>query len=459
VTAYADFLAGRAHTNQGHGFEPLWLPDDLFPLQRHLTDWALRQGRAAVFADCGLGKSLMELVWAHNVYKHTGRPVLLLTPLAVTFQMAAEADKFGMDAAVSRDGATPAPVTVTNYERLHRFDPDQFAGVVCDESSVLKSFDGTTRAAVTEFCRTLPYRLLGTATAAPNDYPELGTSSEALGYLGHTDMLSRYFTNREKTITGKKGRWRASAGEAWRFKGHGEEPFWRWVTTWARAVRRPSDLGYDNAGFDLPALNVAEHVVDARAAAEGVLFDVPANGLHQQRDEARRTIAERCETAAGLLGGAETAVAWCQLNAEGDLLTRLIDGAVQVSGADPVEAKEEKLAAFSAGEIRALVTKPAVGAWGLNWQHCNRMTYFPDHSYERWYQAIRRCWRYGQTRPVGVDLITTSGGARVLANLQRKAAAADRMFDRLVTHMRDAADAEPTDTYETPVEAPPWVTS
>lgn len=456
---YAEFLNNRAQPDEPSGFEPEWLPDSLFDFQRHLTDWAIRQGRAALFVDCGGGKSLMELVWATNVYKRTGRPVLLATPPAVGWQMAEEAAKFGIDAAVSRDGSLPAPVVITNYERLHRFQPDRFAGMVCDESSILKSFDGQTRAAVTEFMRTLPHRLLGTATAAPNDYVELGTSSEALGYLGHTDMLGRWFTNKEKTIAAHGGRWRAGAGELWRFKGHAENAFWRWVTSWARAMRRPSDLGFDDAGFDLPPLQVRQHVVDARETREGVLFDLPAHGLAEERDEARRTIAERCEAAAERLADARPGVAWCQLNAEGDLLTDLIDGAVQVSGADSADAKEEKLHAFTAGQIRVLVTKPSVGAWGLNWQHCHRMTYFPNHSYEQRYQAIRRCLRYGQQHPVVVDDITTSGGARVLANLQRKAGQADRMFDALVSHMRDAAGVRRGTTYDIPVEAPAWVTS
>lgn len=459
MTGYADFLAGRAQHGAATGFDPLWLPDALFPIQRHLTEWAIRQGRAAVFADCGLGKSLIELVWATNVHKHTGKPVLLLTPLAVTFQMQREAEKFGVDAAVSRDGTTTAPVTITNYERLHRFNPAQFAGVVCDESSILKNFDGTTRGAVTEFCRTLPYRLLGTATAAPNDYTELGTSSEALGHLGHMDMLSRFFTNREKTISGFGGKWRPTAGEQWRFKGHAEDPFWRWVTSWARAVRRPSDLGFPDGGFVLPPLNINQQVVDARQAKEGVLFDLPAHGLSEERDEARRTITERCEAAAAHLGGTGYGIAWGHLNAETDLLTRLIDGAVQVSGADDPDAKEEKLRAFASGEVRVLVTKPSVGAWGLNLQHCHRMTYFPSHSMEQWYQAVRRCWRFGQQRPVQVDVITTSGGARVLANLQRKEAAADRMFSRLVEHMCQAAAVRRTVDHNTPAEVPSWATS
>lgn len=454
TTNYTDFLAARAQHADGEGFEPLWMPDALFGFQRALVDWSLRQGRAAIFADCGLGKTFQQLTWAENVRRKTGRPVLVIAPLAVSFQTEAEAAKFGLEAAVSRDGTVPAGITVTNYERLDRFEPSDFGGVVCDESSAIKAFDGQRRALVTEFLRTHQYRLLCTATAAPNDYIELGTSSEALGHLGHVDMLNRFFTNKQKTSATNR-----MAGQAaeWRFKGHAEGPFWRWVSSWARAVRRPSDLGFDDDGFVLPPLEYRTHVITARTQAEGALFDVPAQGLREEREETRRTITERCESAAALLADADTAVAWCQLNDESTLLTSLIDGSVEVSGADSPEAKEEKLIAFSRGQVRVLVTKPIIGAWGLNWQHCNRMTYFPNHSYEQLYQAVRRSWRFGQARPVTVDLVTTEGGSNALASLNRKAEQADAMFDALVAHMRDAQHITTTVTYDQEAQAPAWV--
>lgn len=457
---YADLLARKSQFDGAAGFEPLWLPDFLFPPQSNLAEWSIRQGRAELMLDCGMGKSPLALVWAQNVHKHTGKPVLLLTPLGVTFQMAGvEAPKFGVDAAISRDGSRPAPVTVTNYEQIGKFDRDKFGGVVCDESSCLKSFTGVRRAEVTEFLRPVPYRLLGTATAAPNDYVELGTSSEALGYLGYMDMLARFFTNKDKTSTARGGRWRPTAAEQWRFKGHAEIPFWRWVSSWARAARKWSDLGFDDGAFILPPLETRRHVVEARTVKEGTLFDVPAVGLEEEREETRRTITERCEKAAELLAGAEQGIAWCQLNDEGDLLTRLIPGAVQVSGSDDVGAKEEWLAAFARGEIRVLVTKPKIASWGLNYQNCHRMTYFPSHSFEQMYQAVRRCWRFGQEQPVTVDVITTTGGERVLANLERKAAQADRMFSALTEHMRDAQAVQRTETYSRKAEVPSWVTS
>ena len=298
MTSYTEFLAARAQLEPGCGFEPTYLPDCLFDFQRPLAEWTVRQGRGALLADTGMGKSLMELVWAYNVHRHTGKPVLLFTPLAVGFQIAAEAERFGIEAAVSRDGSVPAPITITNYERLDKFDSSRFAGVVCDEASVIKSFEGSTRAQVTEFLRLMPYRLLATATAAPNDYIELGTLSEALGQLGYIDMLNRFFTNKRKTSG--LGRHMGQAAE-WRFKGHAEQEFWRWVSSWARAIRKPSDYGFVDGEFVLPPLEYRTHIVEARAHAEGALFDVPAKGLREEREETRRTIQERCEAAAALV--------------------------------------------------------------------------------------------------------------------------------------------------------------
>ncbi len=463
MSDYQDFLERKAQLDTADGFDPIDMPDVMFGFQTELTEWAIRQGRGAIFADCGMGKTLMELAWAHNVHRHTGKPVLLLTPLAVGFQIQAEAQRWGYDAAMSRDGSITAPVVITNYEQIGKFNPEDFAGVVCDESSAIKSFDGARRLEVTQFMRKHRYRLLGTATAAPNDYTELGTSSEALGYLGHMDMLNRFFVNDNQTSdlrarNMKPGKWvKGSAGSGWRFKGHAVDHFWRWVASWSRAIRKPSDYGYDDDGFQLPPLNHRVHVVEANQPREGTLFDVEAFGLAEEREELRRTINERCEMAATVLANADHGVAWCHLNDESRLLTRMIDGAVEVSGSDSPDEKEAKLTAFSRGEIRVLVTKPSIGAWGLNWQHCNRMTFFPSHSYEQYYQAVRRCWRFGQQRPVTVDLITTKGGERALDNLKGKAMRADAMFDALVLHMNDALhlDRQRTDTRQ--IEAPSWL--
>ena len=458
MSAYTDFLAAKAQLANSGGFEPDDLPGHLFDYQRELVEWAVRQGRGALFADCGLGKTPMSLAWADQVYRHTGKPVLVLTPLAVGFQIVAEAEKFGHDAEMSRGGAIPAPITVTNYEQLGKFDADKFGGVVCDESSAIKSFEGSRRAEVTEFMRRIQYRLLGTATAAPNDYIELGTSSEALGHLGYVDMLTRFFVNDNRSVS---SRGRANGGGKaidWRLKGHAEEPFWQWVSSWARAIRRPSDYGFSDADHILPDLIVREVLVEASNPREDSLFDLPAVGLREEREENRRTLTERCEAAAAALDDAETAVAWCHLNDESTLLTNLIDGAIEVAGSESPDAKEEKLAAFTRGEIRVLVTKPKIGAFGLNWQHAHHATYFPSHSYEQWYQAVRRMLRFGQQHPVEIDVITTEGGSRVLANLQRKAAQADEMFVALVAHMNNARTIQ-THDYNQKASLPTWLTT
>lgn len=454
--AYGDFIAAKAQLANSGGFEPRDLPEHLFDYQRELVSWAVRQGRAALFADCGLGKTPMSLAWADQVHNRTGRPVLFLTPLAVGFQIVTEAQRFGHDAALSRDGSIPAPIVVTNYEQLSKFNPYDFAGVVCDESSAIKSFDGTRRAEVTEFMRLIQYRLLGTATAAPNDYIELGTSSEALGHLGYMDMLTRFFVNDNRSVS-SRGRSMGGTAIQWRMKGHAEEPFWRWVSSWARAIRKPSDYGFSDAGHVLPELVIREHLVEAHRPADGHLFDVPAHGLREEREENRRTLVERCEAAAVALTDADAGVAWCHLNDESTLLAKLIPGAVEVAGSDSVDDKEAKLAAFTRGEIRVLVTKPSLGAFGLNWQHAHRMTYFPSHSYEQWYQSVRRMWRFGQTQPVEVDVITTEGGSRVLANLQRKADQADDMFTSLVAHMNNARAIDPHTDYSNTMEIPEWI--
>ncbi|HKX46176.1 MAG TPA: helicase-related protein [Planctomycetota bacterium] len=454
---YGSFLASKTQAGGIAGFDPDALPDFLFDFQRELVAWSLRKGRDAIFADCGLGKTPMQLVWAEQVARRTGKPVLVATPLAVGYQALREAGKFGLDAARSQDGTVPTGhhVVVTNYERVHLFRADDFGGMVCDESSILKNFDGVRRAAITDLMRTLPYRLLCTATAAPNDYIELGTSSEALGELGYMDMLSRFFRNENNTADSKSRAYGAQV--KWRFKGHAEEPFWRWVCSWARAVRRPSDMGCDDGRFVLPPLEEREHVVKAVTKREGFLFDIPAHGFHEEREERRRTVRERCEKVAELVNHGEQALVWCHLNDEGNLLESLIPGAVQVSGSDDDETKEARLLAFAEGNTRVLVTKPKIGAWGLNLQKCAHVTFFPSHSYEQYYQGVRRCWRFGQARPVRVDIVTTDGSAGAAESLKRKAAQADRMFSALVKHMNDALHIGRATDWKKKEEIPQWL--
>jgi len=454
---YSEFIARKSQFAPDSGFDPIWMPDMLFPFQRALVEWACRKGRGAVFADCGLGKTPIQLTWAENVVRKTdGGRVLILTPLAVGAQTVREGDKFGVECYQSRDGKLPGGkhIIVTNYEKLHLFNPGDFASCVCDESSILKNFDGVTRAAVTEFMLKLPYRHLCTATAAPNDYIELGTSSEALGDLGFMDMLNRFFKKAEKTTC----RRHEHMPGIYRFRGHAERDFWRWVCSWARALRKPSDMGFDDSSFVLPPLITREHVVKARNPRPDLLFDMPAVGLAEQRDERKRTVQERCEMAAELVStSGKPAVCWGYLNTECDLMEKLIPGAVQVSGNDTDERKEEVFNAFQSGHVRVLVTKPVIGAWGLNWQHCAHQTFFPSHSFEQFYQGVRRSWRFGQTQPVTVDVISSEGERGVLASIERKSAQAEVMFQQLVDLMNNELHIEKRNSNATTAEVPTWL--
>lgn len=451
---YEQYLDAKRHQGADHGFAPVFMPEQAFDFQQSLIEWSVRKGRAAIFADCGLGKTLMELAWAENVQRKTGGNVLILTCLAVAAQMEQEAEKFGIAAKRSIDGQPVGRITITNYERLHLFNQQDYAGVVCDESSILKNFQGARRGVITQFLRKRPYRLLATATAAPNDFIELGTSSEALGYLGYMDMLNKFFKN--DLNNSASGRMRGEVIK-WRLKGHAELPFWRWVTTWARACRKPSDLGFENRGFDLPDLIERQHTVYARTAPDGALFSLPAHGLQEQREERRRTIDERCERAADIANGTtEPVILWCHLNDEGNKLEKLIPDAVQVSGSHSDEIKEDRLLGFANGKHRVLITKPKIGAWGLNYQHCNRVVYFPSHSFEQYYQSLRRCWRFGQKRAVEVDVIASEGEADVLKNLQRKALQAEEMFANLIAEMNNAMGVTRAPETQT-VAVPAWL--
>lgn len=453
MTSYAEFLERKSQVGNACGFEPLWLPDTLFDFQRHLVEWAIRKGRAAVFADCGMGKSLLELVFAENVVRKTNGRALIATPLAVAPQFVKEGEKFGVEVTHSRDGKVKKPgVYVTNCERLHLFDRDDFDCFIMDESSGLKDFDGKRKAEVTEFMRTLPYRGLYTATAAPNDYDELGTSSEALGELGYMDMVGKFF--RKETSKDYLGWGRTK----YRLRAYAERGFWQWVCSWARACRKPSDLGFADGRFELPPLVCREHNVTPTRGPSDRLFDTGARSLPEQREEQRRSLAERCSKVADLVNGTgQPAVCWAHLNDEGDALEELIPDAIQVSGSDSDDEKEEKLAAFASGQARVLVTKPTIAGYGLNWQHCAHQTYFPSHSFEQWYQGVRRCWRFGQTRPVTVDVVTTDGAAGVLANLQRKQEQAEVMFARLVELMNDSIRVNRGEYGDKKEEVPAWL--
>lgn len=453
MDAYENFVLRKTHEGANSGFEPTFLPTQLFDFQKAMVGYAVAKGRAALFEDCGLGKTVQFLTWAQNIVEHTNRPVLIVAPLAVAAQIVREAVKFEIEAARSSDGTISSKIVVTNYERLAAFSPADFAGVVCDESSILKSFDGARRGEITDFMRKVPYRLLATATAAPNDYIELGTSSEALGYMGHMDMLNRFFKNDQNNSA-----MRRMYGEApkWRFKGHAELPFWRWVCSWARALRKPSDLGFEDGGFRLPALVENCHLVEEQRPPDGLLFSMPALTLPEQREEKKRTIKARCERAAELASHDKPAVVWCQFNEEADLLEKMIPGAKQVSGSQSDDLKEGRLMDFVDGGFRVLVTKARIAALGMNFQHCNHVVDFPSHSFEQYYQGVRRCWRFGQNSPVTVDTVMTEGERKIIENRQRKAVQAEMMFANLIAEMNNALAISKAKGFEKTMEIPAW---
>jgi len=474
---YQEFILKKSQIGGMSGFEPIWLPPYLFDFQRSLVEWAIRNGKAAIFADCGLGKTPMQLVWAENVRRHTNKSVLILTPLAVSAQTVREAEKFGIDCKQSRDGTVMPNITVTNYERLHYFDPSAFAGVVCDESSILKSFGGETRKRITRFMAKLHYRLLCTATAAPNDYVELGNSSEALGELNYSEMLKRFFQQLDDKGQKKELKLQERAEELierdpnyfkklayrvaqtigqWRLKHHAVTHFWRWVASWARACRMPSDLGFSNDGFVLPELRERDHVIEPQTPPPGFLYNMPSFGMSEERAERRRTLTQRSEYVANLVNHDRPAVVWCQMNDEADMIEDIVPDAKQVAGKTPDERKVELYEAFVSGELRVLVIKPKIGAFGLNWQHCNHVVTFASHSYEQYYQSVRRCWRFGQKNPVDLDVIATDGEVRVLGNMRQKAKKADMMFDVLVREMNNSTRVE-REVISEKMEVPSWL--
>lgn len=449
---YAEFLDKKARADSDSGFDPIWIPEFLKDFQKQLVGWSIRKGRSALLEDCGLGKTVQELVWAENVVRKTNGRVIICTPLAVSYQTEKEGEKFGIECKRRSTGENPIKgITITNYERLHHFDSSDFAGIVCDESSILKNFNGATKAAITEFARPMAYRLLGTATAAPNDYHELGTSSDALGYLGYTDMLTRFF--KEDVVKEYLGWGR----KTYRFRGHSEEPFWRWVCSWARSVRKPSDLGFADGEFILPPLTEEEITVECSKPREGMLFAAPAFNLQEQRQERRSTIAERCDKATEIIWKHKgQSVAWCHLNDEGDYLETSIKGSKQVSGSMSDEEKEETLLAFQSGQLQDIIIKPKIGCFGLNWQNCHNIVTFASHSWEAYYQSIRRCWRFGQKHPVKASIIVSEGESRVLASMKRKSSAANRMFESLCKHMNNAMHIERQNNFTKREGLPTW---
>lgn len=429
---YQEFLQTKRHTLGDHGFDPIWMPDRAFDFQQHVITKAVRKGRIGVFADTGLGKTLMQLAFAYNVVLKTNRPVLILTPLAVAFQFLLEAESIGIDDIChTRDGKYDKKIVICNYERLHHLNPDDFAAVLLDESSILKNFDGKIRDQVVAFIKRVQYRLLSTATPSPNDFIELGNSSEALGYMGYMDMLGRFFKSNQNSVDSNN----RNIGEKFYLKPHAERDFFAWVNQWSIMVKKPSDLGFSDKGYDLPALHTNKHMVYNREAwsvnGQSSLFAMPAKSMTEVREEQKSTVTERCERAVELAEG-NCSVYWCNLNEESSFIAELDPEAVEIKGGMSIDKKEEILLSFARGEITRLITKARMTSMGLNWQHCNHTVYFPTWSYEQFYQAIRRFWRFGQKREVICDMVISEGQERVMQALEEKTQKAIDLHANLV---------------------------
>lgn len=427
---YNEFLEAKKHSSINYGIDYDFMPDKMFDFQKYVAEYAIKKGRCAVFLDTGLGKTIIELTVAKNYIHKTNKPVLIITPLAVAFQFIREAEKFGIDDVMySKDGKYNTKIVICNYERLDKFDHNNFDCVILDESSILKNFDGAIRNQVTTFLKKVKYRYLFTATPSPNDFIELGTSSEALGYMGYTDMLTKFFTNNEDTIKPQ------NIGTQWILKGHAKDDFFKWVSSWSVSMRKPSDLGYSDDLFVLPKLNINYHPVknEKNMVINGqiMLFNNIARRLTEVREEQRCTIENRCEKAVYLTNEHDISVYWCNLNDEGDLLEQMDTGAIQIKGSMNLDKKEDILIAFYNQEIKKIITKPKMTAFGLNWQHCNHTVYFPTFSYEQYYQAIRRFWRFGQKKEVNVDMVYSDGQKRVLDSLLAKTEKANELFSKL----------------------------
>jgi DNA modification methylase len=420
---YEKFLESKQLICPPAGIDPAPINPQLFQFQRDIVRWALRRGRAAIFADCGLGKTPMQLEWARQISEQGN--VLILAPLAVAEQTVAEGEKFGVKVRYCRHQADAEPgITITNYEMLEHFDASSFAGIVLDESSILKDYTSKTRNQIIAAFQNTPYRLACTATPAPNDYMELGNHAEFLGVMTRTEMLSMFFVH-DGGDTSK-----------WRVKGHAESEFWKWVCSWGVMLRKPSDLGYDDGGFILSPLQIEQTTVSSEAL-DGFLFAMQASTLPERIAARRKSTSERAQACAEIVNATDEAwVIWCNLNNEADELELSIKGAVQVKGSERLEHKATKLRAFSSGGILRMVSKPSIAGRGLNWQHCRNVAFVGlSDSWEDYYQAVRRCWRFGQTKPVRVVLITAEAEGAVLANIMRKERDADRMATEMINNM------------------------
>jgi superfamily II DNA or RNA helicase len=426
---YSQFVARKLGTLERQGIGAECGDYGMFPHQRELTNWALRRGSAAIFADTGLGKTRMQIGWADTVHRVTGRDVLILAPLAVADQTAEEAASVGVSVTHARDAAqVRAGITITNYDRLHRFDPQRFGAIVLDESSIIKHHDAKTLALLMAAFRHTPFKLCATATPAPNDWTELGTHAEFLGVRSRSEMLAEFFVH--------------DGGDTsvWRLKGHARAAFWRWVASWGAMVRSPEDLGHDGSAYKLPPLHVHQHTVASRHDASMGLFVAEAQTLMDRRAARRDSMVDRVRACADLVNSdRQPWVVWCDLNAEGDALTAAIPDAVQIAGADSIDEKESRLADFAHGRVRVLVSKPSICGFGLNWQHAARMAFVGvTDSWEAYYQAVRRCWRFGQRQEVHVHVFASEAEGAVVANLKRKDHASSAMSAAMASETRAA---------------------
>ena len=415
---YQKFLENKKHSIGNFGFDANYIPDIAFDFQKYIIEKAILKGRTAIFADTGLGKTLIQLSIAKNIINHTNKKVLILTPLAVAFQFILEAEKLGIDdIEYSKDGKHTKKIVVCNYERLHYFNDNDFVGVILDESSILKNFDGKIKNSITSFIKKIPYRFLSTATPAPNDYIEFGTSSEALGYFPYMDMLTKFFANNENNVRPQ------DIGTKWYLKPHAKNEFFSWLNQWSISIKKPSDLGFSDERYKLP--NLIENKVYVKNEQNWIinnqvmLFNGIAKTMSEVREEQKDTFNQRCEKAVELAKD-KTSVYWCNFNDEGDLLDNLDKDAIQLKGGMSIEKKEDILLNFANGNIKRIITKPKITSFGLNWQHCNHTVYFPTWSYEQYYQSIRRFWRFGQTKDVTVDLVLSDGQKRVIDTLLYK---------------------------------------
>ena len=427
---YDDFIKRKATEDVESGFEPSQLGDHLFDFQASIVEWACKRGRAAIFADTGLGKTAMQTEWARQVSEHTGGRVLIAAPLCVAQQTVEEAAKFGIHIQYCRHPSeigSNTMIVITNYEMIEKFDPAEFVGIVLDESSILKSHTSKTRALIIEMFQRTPYRLSCTATPSPNDHMELGNQAEFLGVMTSVEMLAMFFVH--------------DGGDTsqWRLKGHGKTRFWEWMATWSICIRNPADLGFDGARYNLPGLKMHEHVVESGEPLDGQLFAGIAQTLTERRDAKRKSMAERISITAALVNShSRPAIVWCHLNDESKALTAAIPDAIEVTGSMTADEKEKAIMAFTHGEKRVLVSKASICGFGMNWQHCSDMVFAGlDDSYESFYQAIRRCYRFGQSKIVNVHLVSAESEGAVKANLERKQAQADDMAQSMVDHMRE----------------------